>query len=118
MLLAEYAPSGVLINSKMEVLQFRGRTADYLEHSPGEASLNLMKMARHDLLIDLRTAISRAIKVDGVIRKEAIPCNSDGKEKLVNLQIIPFRAGSERYFFVVFEDGGITEEGKASSARR
>ena len=38
-LLAKYAPAGVLINEAMEVLQFRGHTGPYLEPPPGRASL-------------------------------------------------------------------------------
>jgi two-component system CheB/CheR fusion protein len=110
MLLGHYAPGGVLINSRMEVLQFRGRTSEYLEHSPGEASLNLMKMVKHDLLVDLRTAVTRAIKLETVIRKEGICHNVQGKRKMVHLQIVPIRGvGGERFFLVLFEDGGVVE---------
>ena len=56
-MLNRFAPSGVLINSNMEVLQFRGHTGAFLEHAPGEASLNLLKMARASLAVELRTAV-------------------------------------------------------------
>ena len=36
MLLARYAPPGVLINERMEILQFRGQTGAFLEPAPGE----------------------------------------------------------------------------------
>jgi len=31
------------VNSTLKILQFRGRTAPYLEHGAGEANLNLLK---------------------------------------------------------------------------
>ncbi len=56
-LLNHFSPAGVVINRHLEVLQFRGHTGPYLEHSHGEASLDLLKMAREGLMLDLRTAI-------------------------------------------------------------
>src|SRR5712692_1324466 len=50
-LLRRYVPPAVLINEKLDILQFRGRTSPYLEPSPGEASLNLTRMAREGLMI-------------------------------------------------------------------
>jgi two-component system CheB/CheR fusion protein len=64
LLLSQYAPTGVVINSKMEVLQFRGQTSPYLEHPPGDATLNLLRLIRPELLVEVRTAVSRATKSD------------------------------------------------------
>lgn len=106
-LLAQFAPAGVLVNSHMEVLQFRGQTGPYLEHFPGEASLGLMKMVKQDLLVDLRTAISRAQKLDSVIRKEGVLLHEHGQKRSVTIEVIPFRTkpSSERFFLVLFEEG-------------
>jgi len=105
-LLSQFAPSGVVVNHHMEVLQFRGQTGPYLEHLPGEASLNLMKMARADLVVDLRTAISRAGKLDTVVRKEGIVLHEGGRKREVTLEVLPFRTkpSSERFFIVLFEE--------------
>jgi two-component system CheB/CheR fusion protein len=66
MVLNQYSPPGVLINSDFQVLQFRGDTGAYLRPSPGEASLNVLKMAREGLFLELRSAIAecRARKVE------------------------------------------------------
>ena len=55
LLLSQYSPPGALINSEFQVLQFRGETGAYLKPSPGEASLNLLKMAREGLFLELRS---------------------------------------------------------------
>jgi two-component system CheB/CheR fusion protein len=34
-------------------VQFRGRTGEYLEHAPGNASLNLLKRAKDSLSLGL-----------------------------------------------------------------
>ena len=59
-LLARYAPPGVLVNADLEILQFRGDTGPYLAPAPGKASLNLLKMLREGLLVGLRGALHKA----------------------------------------------------------
>src|SRR5262249_19226161 len=57
LMLARYVPAGVLINSEMDILQFRGDTAPYLAPSPGRASLNLLKMLKDGLAVGVRAAV-------------------------------------------------------------
>ena len=59
-LLNRYAPPGVIINEDFQVLDFRGRTGRYLKQAPGQATLNLGKMAREGLVVDLRAAVQDA----------------------------------------------------------
>lgn len=48
-LLAEHAPTTILINDQGDMLYVHGRTGRYLEHATGEASTNLLKVARDEL---------------------------------------------------------------------
>src|SRR5262249_35413227 len=59
-LLARYAPVGVVIDEAMTVLQFRGRTAPYLEPAPGTASLDLLRMLKEGLRGGVRAATNQA----------------------------------------------------------
>ncbi len=45
-ILGKYSPAGVVVNEAMDIVHFRGSTGNYLEPSPGKASLNLLKMAK------------------------------------------------------------------------
>ncbi|MFB3923239.1 MAG: chemotaxis protein CheB [Terriglobia bacterium] len=105
-LLTRYVPAGVLINDDLEIIQFRGRTGAFLEPSPGQASLSLPKMAREGLLIDLRTAIHKAKKDETAVRRNGIPVKSNGRTRIVNLEVVPIKGPSvqDRYFLVLFED--------------
>ena len=51
-LLARYAPAGVIVDERDNIVEFRGQTEPYLEHPHGRASLNLFRMARKGLLLD------------------------------------------------------------------
>jgi two-component system CheB/CheR fusion protein len=99
--LSRYAPAGVMINSELEILQFRGNTSPYLEPSPGKASLNLLKMVRLELRLELRSAIYSAKEKDLPITKDGIEMSQG---ILVKLDVIPLRANSDQYFLVLFEN--------------
>src|SRR5881296_758519 len=103
-LLSKYAPAGVLVNEATEILQFRGHTSPYLEPAPGQASLNLLKMAREGLLMELRVAIDKARKQNAPVRRERLSIKQDGRMAQVTLQVIPMSGPArERNYLVLFE---------------
>jgi two-component system, chemotaxis family, CheB/CheR fusion protein len=87
--LSRYAPPGVLVNSSLEVLQFRGRTGPFLEQPAGHATLNLLKMAREGLSIDLRAAIHQAKKTGAAVRKTGVRVRGDSGTTEVALEVTP-----------------------------
>lgn len=82
--LRDHAPAGLVINSEMEILQFRGRTNAYVEPPPGKASLNLLRMARGSLAEELRKVINKAVK-KGSARVIDVPFQHNGRTKAVNI---------------------------------
>ncbi|HKQ62925.1 MAG TPA: chemotaxis protein CheB [Candidatus Polarisedimenticolaceae bacterium] len=104
--LARYAPAGALINGDMEILQFRGQTGRFLEPAPGQASLNLMRMAKEGLAADLRAAIQSARQHGEPVRKEGLQVRHDGKPVDLALEVVPLRVreGNQHYFIVLFEE--------------
>ena len=111
--LSRYSPPGVLINSSCDVLQFRGRTAPFLEQPSGHATLNVLKMAREGLAIDLRAAIHQAKKTGDVVRKSGLRVGSDSGVTEVTLEVIPVNdksdagspahIGKNPYYLVLFD---------------
>jgi two-component system, chemotaxis family, CheB/CheR fusion protein len=114
-LLRRYAPAGVLVNAKYEVLQFRGDTGLYLSPAPGKPNHELLKMAREGLLLPLRSALHRAKKTDAPAREESIRVRSDGGFREVVVIVVPVRQGegAGRCFWVMFEP----RPGRAKSER-
>ncbi len=104
--LNKYAPVGVVINDQMEIVHFRGQTSAYLEPAPGKASLNLFKMVREGLLLELRTAIHQAKRQDASVRKEGLQVKAGEQFRLVNIEVMPFRSSpsNDCYFLVLFEE--------------
>jgi two-component system CheB/CheR fusion protein len=104
--LAKYAPPGVVINEAMKILQFRGHTGRYLEPASGEASLNLLKMAREGLLFDLRACVHNAKKAGAAVRKEGLKVRYNGNRLKVNLEVIPLgpSEAEDFHFLVLFDE--------------
>ncbi len=105
LVLSEFAPDGVVVNSRMDILQFRGRTEFYLGHGPGTANLNLLQMARQGLSVELRPLIARAAKLNRPTTREGVRVRTDGRTISADIRVIPFKVppSEERFFLVFFE---------------
>ena len=112
MLLAQYVPASVIINYDLEILQFRGETALYLQNSPGKASFNILKMAHLEITFELRNAIHHAIKTKKVVRKTGIEMNRDAEKNLVqiiNIEVAPLTVEGEEPMLMIIFTGQQTE---------
>ncbi|MBW4512977.1 MAG: PAS domain-containing protein [Scytonematopsis contorta HA4267-MV1] len=121
--LNRYAPVGVITNDDLDIVQFRGQTSKYLEPAPGKASLNLLKMLKESLRLEVRTSIQQAKKQDVAQRKEGLHLWENQNLRLVNVDIIPFRSrtSDERHFLILFADAIATplvETDKEKPGRR
>ena len=88
-LLARYTPPGVLITDDLEILQFHGDTSAYLSPLAGKASLNLVKMLREGLLAPIRSAITRAKKERGPVRKNDVRVKGNSQPRHVDIEVVP-----------------------------
>jgi two-component system CheB/CheR fusion protein len=61
-ILDEYAPTGVLISDRYEILHFVGNTARYLVPPPGKPSFNIQNMACEDIKHPLTTTLHKAVR--------------------------------------------------------
>jgi two-component system, chemotaxis family, CheB/CheR fusion protein len=106
LLLAEYAPAGVIVDDAMSIVQVRGRTGPYLELSPGEPSHNLLRMVREGLIASVSKAIQTARQSNATAQEEGLRIASSGQFVEVKIKVIPFRqsSSSDRYFLILFED--------------
>ena len=105
-ILSTYAPAAVVVDDKMQVHQFRGRTDLFLEHMPGPATFNLIQLARTNLVPDLRATIRRSIKTGKPARTERAKVTLRGKNYEINIQVVPFKipAGDKSWFLVIFDE--------------
>src|SRR5207237_6360616 len=71
-LVNRFVPASIVVNSEMEIVQFRGKTGAYLEPAVGQPTFSLSKMAREGLLIDLRDALNTAKKKNVSVSREGV----------------------------------------------
>ena len=106
LILNRYAPVGVVINNKMEVLQLRGEIDLYLKLVPGKPSLNLFKMVRQGLLTELRATVYQAQRQKILVKKQGLRIEEGDLSRIINLEVIPFKPSTDEefYFLVLFEE--------------
>jgi two-component system CheB/CheR fusion protein len=100
----QFAPPGVLVDSDLQILQFRGATGAYLESPSGKASFDLLKMARPGLMLPLRAAVNKAKKENKTIRTTDVRVSQNGKSRRVNIEVIPLQELKERVFLICFNE--------------
>lgn len=100
------APS-VVIDEEMQIVQFRGNLAPYLNFPTGKAVWNLLKMAQEDLKIELRGAVIDAKKKQRTILRNDVAMLQGGHARMVNIEVVPlkYHNGSEQRFLIVFRPG-------------
>jgi two-component system CheB/CheR fusion protein len=115
LLMGRFAPPSVLVNEDMEILQFRGHTGPFLEHEAGAANLNLLRMVREDLALELRAALTKARKQGTPVRHSCLDRDTGAGRKTVAIEVIPMRKGQphERHFLILFAESA--EPGAASA---
>jgi len=110
-LIEDYAPPCVIINSELDVLYVYGSTGKFLEPAKGKASMNLTKMIREGMKKELTTGVRKVITGSSVVRYEGLKVKNNGGTILVNLIIQPLRKADslKGLIMVLFEEiGNIT----------
>jgi two-component system CheB/CheR fusion protein len=104
-ILNRFGPAGVVINERMDIVQFVGFTGPYLAPAPGEASLNLIKLAHPDLTVELHLAARNAIRDKMSMRREGLRLRHDDKMLDISIEVIPLseHGSMEPYYLVLFQ---------------
>jgi two-component system, chemotaxis family, CheB/CheR fusion protein len=112
-LLTQFSPATAFINEDFEIIHTRGNVSRYLKLATGRASLNVLKMAREGILLDLRHALGKAKKDNAPVHKKHIQFkNENGNSgsasdiRQVDIEVLPVNIGNlkEKYFMIVFRD--------------
>jgi two-component system CheB/CheR fusion protein len=99
-----YSPDAVLVDEALQIVQFRGHTSPYLDPSPGEASLNLLRMAKESLVVPLRRVVQNAAERNLAVSEAGIPIEIAGRREEITLEVVPLGGNTQadRHYFVVF----------------
>jgi two-component system, chemotaxis family, CheB/CheR fusion protein len=124
-LLTQFSPATAFVNEDFEVVQTRGDVGRYLKLAPGRASLNILKMAREGLLLDLRSALNKAKKDNVKVQKTNVQLKNGNDDSLgTELRSIDFEVqhvaignSKEQYLMIVFRDSLGASPSRRTAAR-
>jgi two-component system, chemotaxis family, CheB/CheR fusion protein len=105
LLLARYAPASVLIDEGLNVLYLQGEPEPYLGYARGSASLNLQKVVRPGLLMEVSSAIKQARNDGAPARRERVHFEHSGEDFATNIEVVPLKLPDSdgRFYAVLFE---------------
>jgi two-component system CheB/CheR fusion protein len=105
LLLSQYVPASIVVDQDLEIIQFRGATGPFLQHSPGKASLNLTKMAHPSLVFELRNIILKTRQSGKTVKKSGLEVKSGKKTFYANIEAVPItNTDNQQLFMVLFEE--------------
>jgi len=118
-LIAKYTPACAVVNKEMEILELRGPFSQFLEHPPGKASLNILKMTRPEFAFELRDAIQKVIKTKKPVTKSGIEFHIDSDLHRMAIEVSLLKIEwDEPLLLVVFTLQGKVETDEASGKGR
>jgi two-component system CheB/CheR fusion protein len=107
LILSRFVYPSVVVNKDMVITQFFGVTSPYLSPLTGKASLNILKMIREDLVIDLRSLFQKVKKTETAAAKEGILIHTNGILQEIAIEIVPKRIGDDLFFLIVFKENNV-----------
>jgi two-component system CheB/CheR fusion protein len=113
-----YAPPGVIVNSKFEIVQFRGNSNAYFDPAPGDASLHVLRLVRRDLQHPLRGALAEAARSHRPVKTLPVAVQIGEITRQLVIEILPLNDPSDgqQYLIIFAEEAGA--EGRPSRRRK
>ncbi|MEI7840780.1 MAG: chemotaxis protein CheB [Methylococcaceae bacterium] len=101
-----FAPASVVTDLTGDILYVHGETGKYLRPAPGNATLNVIEMAREGLDLELRTAIYIAA-CDGVTtlnREMEVKTNGGFTTVSLSVRVLPDLGSGQKQLLISFQD--------------
>lgn len=121
LILSQFVHPCVVINKGLSIIHFFGSTSAYIQPVIGRASLNVLKVIREELVLDLGVLIQQAKKSMKPASKN-IRMTDSNNTKEISIDVVPTWVAEEMFFLVVFKENGIlvpiAEEKRGSNARK
>lgn len=105
-LIDSYAPPSVVTDEIGNILYVHGDTGKYLRPAPGQASLNVLEMAREGLRSNLRMAINEvgSMKKKSVSNLRLVKTNGERQGVNVKVRLLTDPGAAQRLLIISFQD--------------
>src|SRR5262249_12548399 len=115
LLLIRYCPPTVVVNKDLQIRHFRGNTALYFKHSPGEADLNLLKMAPHRLGVEVQKLVHKVETTKALAKSKPVSLSAGNRMHQISISVAPVQvSGIKEPEFLVTLEGVESGGGKGS----
>ncbi len=110
LVLARFAPPGIVVNEKLEVLQVRGHTRPFLEISPGIVTLQLNRMLREEIAMPVMEAVKRSLVEDIPVRVDGLQLKVENQKLEATLEVLPIHSPEARIrcFLIMFVSSALS----------
>jgi transcriptional regulator with PAS, ATPase and Fis domain len=117
LILKQFAPASVLVNSNGDILYTSGRTGKYLEPAAGKANWNIFAMIREDLGYALNNAFQKAIRENEVVTIKNLAVKTNGENQTVNITVKPVEEPEalRKMVLIIFAEVTMPVKGKVSN---
>ena len=112
LLLTRYAPATLFIDDDLNILQYRGETARFLEHASGPVSNQLQRVVRPELMVEIAPALAEARGSSMSVRREGLILDDLID---VSIEVVPLKARSRNGFLIIFEDASRRPGGRRTA---
>lgn len=105
-LLEHVSPAAVLVRRTGEIVRFYGPIDRYIRHPSGEATLDILTLARDGLKPTLRAALHDAVRHNRQRVHEALDIKRDKGRATLRITVRPLRSPrtTEHLWFMIFEE--------------
>ncbi len=105
-LLEHFAPAAVLVRSTGQIVRFYGALERYMKLPRGEATLDVLTLARDALKPTLRAGLYEAVRHKRQAVLEALDIKSGRRSTLLRITVKPVKAPKtvERLWLIIFEE--------------
>jgi two-component system CheB/CheR fusion protein len=100
-LLDHYAQAGVLVNSRGQILHIVGRTGRFLEPADGDASMNVLTMAREGLRRELTVALHKSVAQKEPVTYSGLPIQLGDQPIRASVSVRPVDLENDTYLVVL-----------------
>jgi two-component system, chemotaxis family, CheB/CheR fusion protein len=107
-LLEVYGAPSVVVNEDYDIIHLSERAGRYMQFSAGEGTLNLLRVVRPELSLDLRAALLQAAQEQTSVEARGLVVEAGGQSETVNLVVRPALGEGDPargFFLVLFERG-------------
>ncbi len=106
LVLSRFGPPGLVVDSRLMVMQVRGQTSPYVELASGTPSWSLNRVLRDSLVKPVREAVERAVGDNMPATSSAEFMESSNETRQVRIHVLPLSTDGSpaKSFLVLFTD--------------